>query len=1573
MTIKERTIESEYNNISDSKMNKNDTSKNSFTKSKRKVRFNSFSDSISNPLYKKEERNSILFKNYFDDAFDNLETEDVDTTRTENGINYKNDFNNNPNDFSIVLNLSQDKILFNNLQYDSMFIHDIDPFKDKDTSKKNNKEDNFHNNILDELKEEEEKENREKKNKYNDYFNEKPPSYFDSSKMEKQAKNKKASVKFDENQINNYKKSSKKGKKNEKKKGNDTTRELLKNKFLKFVKRYASNSKNYSLSDDVEIEKSFYNFYDENFGKNGIDFDANICTYEKHDGSRYNVTVNDLFDNRSEFDEFKNSIYIERDNSDDNTIESTATSSSSKTNGSTKRNTSFQYNSSFVYDHNSFGPDYEDTMNYLCYNISTCIDEDIILDDEEKNKKMNENILSGLFDDEDEVEENNINNNNQELITTKKPDSVKDKNKNKEKSKLKENLKMFMESEAFKKMINDPDTFTVFLKSILNGYVDPKKIDKTKDKLFKMIDNKEIEQIKKFVGDYIDIVEESEDKIKDMREKSIMIETEKNNGVPSTELIESNPGFIARFNDIMIEKFTNINNAIINFTTELCPQIIKNGLNSIMKSIPFVVSFASLIPMEYVTGLLSSFPAGQAILNAVNDVIFKSSLFTSSHMALPQIAIIIGCLYKNFCSRSNDDDSRGVNNENTFMTKFLSLFEIFSNHLRSDGGLNNTEKDPSAITNKVINAAFKTMMESKDLPSVFSNDKINTIVTNLMDNLPNSDNKLKSCLSVLNEVMNKENVTSKALIDELINILDNKKLNDEDVSRIISLIIQGSQNIPSIMSSNEQNSNQCPTKNNLIEDSVSTTLKNYYGFNDNSFDADKSYSVIMLSQVIDELKKPNDGLAPIQENPLESIHNRNIQNNGKIIHEFKKGQESLNPDRKIKMKPAYDKRSFSLIDMEKRKLYEKNPHSEFIIKKKNSINNNAEFSIRRGEFKNPTEQIIPKYTSSVSPFPSTSPVYFQRRRYNSYDDNFHLAPKQLFNIEKKNDAFQNLIMKNEWEDDNDKETKDKKYKENFTIESKGLNIGNSFINDDLFTAHDKEKLTDNDKKQSYNNAILSELKDMPIYSEGIDEESTAFNDQDRNKEIKPKKNHTSTEYSINSDDTYDRLFLSNDLSVASDSSYSSINESKNSKKSKDKSFRQRIMRRLRSGSKRINKPPKNFEWENLPMEILFNIFKNFSIQELAKLREVSRYFNYILTNPIFYMNINLTNESDTADNEMLFYQLKYSNGYLLSLNLSQCNLINENVFKDSINYKVHNRKINNNIENERINLCFNDNNNIISKKEESLVQNLRDLDLSYCSGIYSSNDMCNFFRGFSIQPNGTIIKKNGCINLEELNLSDLYQILSDDLLLSIADSCPKLKKLYISKGYDITNYSIKMILRKCKNLESLKLVNCPNINYEAFDTRCIEEISILSENVSYDLKLKYLNVSYCRMMEVNLIKMVADHCPYLEELYISGCQNISDEGMTHLVSGRAWKNKRVKVLDISGCYCIGDKGIKAITPSVLEKLDISDCSFITDSGLQYIFDGMPLLKEIGYENCSGTSSIGRDKLLSKYSILSKTE
>jgi len=248
------TGESEFNTNtvnSDSKLKWNDDadiSRNSFNKSKRRIRFNSFSSSTSNPLYKRD--NSSLFRNYFNDSYEKFVTEDDDEAGTEDTITLnKSPFNNNnSNENSLTLNISKDKLLFNNIQYDSFFIHDIDPFKETSSSQKNYSNTGFTGNILDELKEDEKKDDKYIENSMinPNYYSEKPPSYcFDSPKKE--------SVRFNEEQLNSKNIKPSRIKKGKKGKKNDTTRELLKNKFLKFVKKYASNSNNYSLSDDVEI------------------------------------------------------------------------------------------------------------------------------------------------------------------------------------------------------------------------------------------------------------------------------------------------------------------------------------------------------------------------------------------------------------------------------------------------------------------------------------------------------------------------------------------------------------------------------------------------------------------------------------------------------------------------------------------------------------------------------------------------------------------------------------------------------------------------------------------------------------------------------------------------------------------------------------------------------------------------------------------------------------------------------------------------------------------------------------------------------------------------------------------------------------------------------------------------------------------------------------------------------------------------------------------------------------------------------------------------------------------------
>jgi len=156
-----------------------------------------------------------------------------------------------------------------------------------------------------------------------------------------------------------------------------------------------------------------------------------------------------------------------------------------------------------------------------------------------------------------------------------------------------------------------------------------------------------------------------------------------------------------------------------------------------------------------------------------------------------------------------------------------------------------------------------------------------------------------------------------------------------------------------------------------------------------------------------------------------------------------KNNEELNSDRKIKMKCAYEKRSYSLFDKERRNLYEKDNHSEFIIRKQNTRGNNAEFSIRRSKSEYNKEQIIPKYYSSPSFSPSTTPINFQKeykfnngRRLNHgfSETDINKSSEKLYNKE-KNGEFYNLNMKNVWSDEG-KESSGKKNKKIFFLKQK---------------------------------------------------------------------------------------------------------------------------------------------------------------------------------------------------------------------------------------------------------------------------------------------------------------------------------------------------------------------------------------------------------------------------------------------------------------------------------------------------------------------------------------------------------
>jgi len=309
------------------------------------------------------------------------------------------------------------------------------------------------------------------------------------------------------------------------------------------------------------------------------------------------------------------------------------------------------------------------------------------------------------------------------------------------------------------------------------------------------------------------------------------------------------------------------------------------------------------------------------------------------------------------------------------------------------------------------------------------------------------------------------------------------------------------------------------------------------------------------------------------------LENKNEVVDGKaiptIIREYRLDGNRSDSDLKIKMKRGYEKRSYSLGDKNKKSFFERDNLAEFAVRKNGPKNVNAQLSIIRNDNNERTEHFIPKYYTSTSSSPSASPVVLQRGY--SYNDErsskYSLANKYNGNNSspkrKNNSSNYRLNKINEWSDEESKDHTRKKQLENFFLEPKESNYEDNIMNN-IPLAYN----SNSDQTEQNNNKTLDQ-RHTPI------EKSASFS----------------------SDDIFEKLLLSNDSSVSmSDESFNKSSISDRSRKSK-KSFKDKLMSRFsRSSSKRNT--PKYIEWENLPLEIVFNIFKHFSTEERAQLREV---------------------------------------------------------------------------------------------------------------------------------------------------------------------------------------------------------------------------------------------------------------------------------------------------------------------------------------------------------------------------------
>lgn len=153
------------------------------------------------------------------------------------------------------------------------------------------------------------------------------------------------------------------------------------------------------------------------------------------------------------------------------------------------------------------------------------------------------------------------------------------------------------------------------------------------------------------------------------------------------------------------------------------------------------------------------------------------------------------------------------------------------------------------------------------------------------------------------------------------------------------------------------------------------------------------------------------------------------------------------------------------------------------------------------------------------------------------------------------------------------------------------------------------------------------------------------------------------------------------------------------------------------------------------------------------------------------------------------------------------------------------------------------------------------------------------------------------------------------------------------------------VFKGIPNLESLNLSGCYNITDNGIQNALSQEYLSLTE----------LNLSLCKQVTDSALNKIAENLRNLELLELGGCSNITNLGLYWIAGGL----KRLKKLDLRSCWIISDQGIahlagltsETLGNPALELLGLQDCQRLSDESLRHISTGFKNLQSINLSFC----------------------
>jgi F-box and leucine-rich repeat protein GRR1 len=171
---------------------------------------------------------------------------------------------------------------------------------------------------------------------------------------------------------------------------------------------------------------------------------------------------------------------------------------------------------------------------------------------------------------------------------------------------------------------------------------------------------------------------------------------------------------------------------------------------------------------------------------------------------------------------------------------------------------------------------------------------------------------------------------------------------------------------------------------------------------------------------------------------------------------------------------------------------------------------------------------------------------------------------------------------------------------------------------------------------------------------------------------------------------------------------------------------------------------------------------------------------------------------------------------------------------------------------------------------------------------------------------------------------------------------PYVKYIRSASLYQVANQindSILERLRDCDRLERINLNGCKQLT----STALMKTITCWPALISLDL-------SKCAdAVDDRVVMEIATHCPKLQNVYFTGCHQLTDTSLTYLAS----HCPKLKRIYLGQCSKLTDATAIALSehcPRLIE-IEFSECSNITDAALWAILPVYPQLRDLRLRNC----------------------